>query len=103
MAHIDAHKPGTFCWIELATTDQAAAHRFYQTLFGWSLQEIPMGQSGNYDLYQLDGRTAAAGCTLQPSQLSQGVPPHWMPYIAVSNVDASASRATSLGGNVVAG
>jgi predicted enzyme related to lactoylglutathione lyase len=26
------HGPGTFCWTELTTTDQAAAHAFYAEL-----------------------------------------------------------------------
>ncbi len=34
MTAIEKHAPGDFCWIELATTDQAAAKQFYSTLFG---------------------------------------------------------------------
>ena len=28
--------PGTFCWVELATSDQAGAKAFYTSLFGWT-------------------------------------------------------------------
>jgi len=34
MTNIDKHPAGTFCWIELHTTDQAAAKTFYGSLFG---------------------------------------------------------------------
>jgi len=32
MTNIDKHPAGTFCWIELHTTDQAAAKTFYGSL-----------------------------------------------------------------------
>jgi uncharacterized protein len=35
--------PGSFCWFELATTDQEAAKRFYTVLFGWTFTDNPMG------------------------------------------------------------
>lgn len=43
MAETDKHKPGAFSWVELTTTDQNAAKAFYTSLFGWTLQEFPMG------------------------------------------------------------
>jgi predicted enzyme related to lactoylglutathione lyase len=97
MPHIDTHKPGSFCWVELGTTDQPAAQKFYAALFGWSVLEVP-GGAGSYYLYQLEGRDAAAGYTLRPDQ--QGMPPHWMLYIAAADVDASAKRVPELGGKV---
>ena len=36
-------KAGSFCWLELGTTDQNAAKKFYSNLFGWTADEIPMG------------------------------------------------------------
>ena len=63
---------------------------------------MPMGPDGVYTIFQLEGRDAAAGCTLRPDQLSTGVPPHWNLYVAVENADASAARAAELGGTVLA-
>src|SRR5262245_1732891 len=37
MTNVDKHPPGSFCWIELATTDQNAAKGFYTSLFGWAV------------------------------------------------------------------
>jgi uncharacterized protein len=101
MNNIDKHKPGAFCWVELATTDHSAAKNFYSSLFAWSANDIPMGPGGVYTIFELQGRAAAAGYELNPQQRAQGVPPHWIVYIAVENADAAASRATHLGGSVV--
>src|SRR5439155_17194327 len=54
-----------------------------------------------YD-FRLEGRDAAAGCTLRPEERSHGVPPHWKLYVAVDSADASAARAAELGGTVLA-
>jgi uncharacterized protein len=102
MPHIQKHAPGSFCWVELATTDQPAAEAFYEKIFGWSANNIPIGPDGVYTIFQLEGRDAAAACTLRPDELQRGVPPHWNLYIAVESVDASAARAADLGGTVLA-
>jgi len=102
MTHIDKHPAGSFCWIELATSDQSAAKAFYSALFGWLPNDMPMGPGEVYTIFRLEGRDAAAGCTLRPDQLAQHVPPHWMPYIAVDSADQAAEKAKSLGGTVLA-
>jgi predicted enzyme related to lactoylglutathione lyase len=102
MPNIEKHAPGSFCWIELATTDQKAAKKFYQTLFGWQPNDMPMGPNDFYTMFRLEGRDAAAGYTLRPDQRSRGVPPHWLLYIAVESADSAVQRAAELGGQVLA-
>jgi hypothetical protein len=96
------HLPGSFCWIELSTTDQNAAKSFYSSLFGWTAKDLPMGPNDFYTMFQLEGRDTGAAYTMRPEQRSQCVPPHWMIYIAVANADDAAGRATQLGGKVAA-
>jgi|ERR1700678_1030026 uncharacterized protein len=98
MTNIDRHPAGSFCWIELHTTDQAAAKTFYGSLFGWAAHDSPMGPNDYYTEFKLQGREAAAACTLRPDEKSQGIPPYWMIYISVDNADAAAAKAQELGG-----
>jgi uncharacterized protein len=102
MANIDKHPAGSFCWIELHTSDQPAAKEFYDSLFGWESKDEPMGPNEFYTMFRLQGRDAGAGCTLRPEERSQGVPPHWMIYITVDSADAAAAKAQQLGGKVLA-
>ena len=37
------YKPGTFCWVELGTTDGEAAKKFYTLLFDWDFYRQPSG------------------------------------------------------------
>ncbi|MGH7726646.1 MAG: VOC family protein [Candidatus Eiseniibacteriota bacterium] len=100
---ITAHAPGTFCWVELTTTDQAAAEKFYSGLFGWTVSKTPMGPNEYYTIFQKDGDDAAAAYTIQEEQKKQGVPPNWLPYVSVTDVAKSAEQIKSLGGQVVVG
>lgn len=101
MTKTTSHEPGTFCWIELATSDADGARAFYTSLFGWTVNEFPMGDQGIYSMFQSEGRDAAA--MYKQGQDQQGVPPNWMSYVSVADADAIAEKAKSLGGNVHAG
>lgn len=100
MPNIDQHAPGSFCWFELATSDQSAAKNFYQSLFGWTSQDFPMGPGGAYTMFSLDGRNVGATYTLNAQQKAEGVPPNWALYVAVENADETARRASELGAKV---
>ena len=102
MAHVDNHAPGEFCWMELATTDQNAAKKFYSSLLGWEVNDMPIGPDSFYTIFRLQGRDCAAGYTMAAEERRQGVPPHWNLYIAVENADAAANKAASLGAKVLA-
>ena len=100
MPRIEKHAPGTFCWIELATTDQAAAKTFYSSIFGWAASDFPMGPNDYYTLFKLNGGDAAAAYTMRADELAVA-PPHWNLYIAVEDADDTAARATALSGTVL--
>jgi predicted enzyme related to lactoylglutathione lyase len=93
------HEPGSFCWVELATNDAAAAKSFYTSLFGWSVDEHPMGDGATYTMLQKNGKAAGALYPLGPQQ--KGVPPHWNSYVCVESADDAAARAKDLGARVV--
>jgi predicted enzyme related to lactoylglutathione lyase len=104
MPHVDAHQPGTPCWFELSTTDTAAAKTFYAGLFGWSYFDSPMGPDlPPYILARVQDRDAAAVFSMMKEQREQGMPPFWLAYFAVANVDQMVPKVTSLGGQVMTG
>src|SRR5436190_10791270 len=94
------YAPGTFCWTDLTTTDQAAAKAFYGALFGWEAQDMPVGEGIHYSMMRLDGKDVAAISPQPPQQRDAGVPPVWNSYVAVESADAAANRAQELGASV---
>lgn len=95
------HAPGAFCWIELGTTDQAAAKKFYTELFGWSFHDVPMGPDSFYTMLQLGGKEVAALYQMDKDMVAQGIPPHWQSYISVENADETAKAITAAGGKLM--
>lgn len=92
-----ASETGRFVWHELHTSDRTRATKFYAPLFGWDIKDVPMGPGEPYSLCHLGGKDMAG---ITKSMAPPSVPPHWLAYIAVDDVDASAEKAKSLGGKV---
>jgi predicted enzyme related to lactoylglutathione lyase len=95
--------PGTFSWTDLATTDPDAAKAFYVGLFGWEVEDMPVGNGSVYSMMRMGGRDVAAISPQQQEQREMGVPPVWNTYVTVESADAAAERATELGATVHAG
>ncbi len=98
---VSKHTPGTFCWAELGTTDQQAAKKFYSELFGWGVNDLPIGPDAVYSMMQLRGKDVAAISQMMPEQLAQGVPPHWSLYVAVESADEAAKAVNAAGGKTL--
>jgi predicted enzyme related to lactoylglutathione lyase len=97
----NAPKHGTFCWNELITRDTTAAGKFYSELLGW--QAVDSGMPGmDYKMFKVD-ETNAGGLMAMPPEMPKDVPPHWMAYITVDDIDAAADKVNKLGGKVLFG
>ncbi len=91
----DCPATGEFSWNELVSSDVAGAKKFYAGLFGW--QSEAFAGSTDYTLFK-QGDAMVGGLMQCPKP---GVPSHWLPYVTVDDVDASAAKAKSLGAQIV--
>lgn len=97
-----ANHRGRFVWYELVTTDPAGAQEFYSDVVGWGTAPFE-GAEIPYTMW-MKGETPVGGLMETPAEARQrGVPPHWMGYVAVPDVDATAARAEELGGEIILG
>lgn len=91
---------GVICWAELASKDLAAATKFYSELLGWTMKTSEAAGM-NYTEFQAAGRSI--GGMYQMTAECGGdanAPSHWMSYVSVTDVDASAKRVEELGGKI---
>lgn len=93
---------GTFVWNELVTLDMPAAEKFYTELLGWDAKDSGM-PSMKYTIFNIGDKSAAGLMEMPPDAREGGVPSHWMTYIHVDDVDASASKAKELGAEIIHG
>lgn len=103
MQEAPEHTPGTFCWVELGTTDAGAAKSFYKELFGWDYEDGEAGPDMVYTMIKLNGKDVGGLYQLNSAMLSQGIPPHWLGYISVANADDATAQATAAGGALMKG
>lgn len=94
-----AFAPGSFCWSELTTTDKDAAKAFYGSLIGWAMKDQDVVPGMPYTELGVGERSVGGMMSMQGDQW-QGIPPHWMNYVSVADVDAIAAKAAELGGEV---
>ncbi len=86
---------GKFVWFEHMSDDMAKARGFYEGLFGWRTEDAPMGAQ-TYPLIK-NGDTGIGGYRKAPA----GVPHHWIAYLSVPDVDASAEAVKNAGGRIL--
>ncbi len=114
--------PGSWNWSDLETRDIEAAKAFYGAVFGWEFSEVDLGQGPNAmirvpgygdhlesltpgtleshkSMGAPEGFSDAVGW-MQPPARADGAA-RWAVTFSVADVDATAARASELGGTVL--
>jgi predicted enzyme related to lactoylglutathione lyase len=99
-----SHEPlvGKVVWNDLVTQDLDVARRFYGELFGWTFEHATAPGGQPYVLAR-SGRIFVAGLVAVNSPSKDVVLSRWLPYVSVSDVDASVAKATAGGAKVLVG
>jgi predicted enzyme related to lactoylglutathione lyase len=84
-----------FVHVDLHTKDLPTARKFYESLFGWELKDMPMGGGHSYTLIGV-GEGTGGGMMSDPQ-----TPPHWLAYVGVDDVRAKTDQAKKLGATVL--
>ncbi|WP_406457151.1 VOC family protein [Streptomyces sp. NBC_00876] len=87
--------PGALGWAELVTRESEPALAFYPAVFGWTVTA-----SDTYPQWGIEGADFGGLLTMD-DKFPPDVPPHWLPYFAVADVDAAAATALGAGGELL--
>jgi len=87
-----------FCWNELATPNVEAAKEFYSRCFGWTFIDHKMDH-GTYTMIK-HGDQEFAGMWHITDDMAKDVPPHWMSYILVDDIDEMLLKVQKNGASV---
>jgi len=97
-------KDGEFCWTEIATDNAEACKTFYAEVFGWQYKKSDAtGAEMEYLEFGTDeGKPFGGLFQMNPAWYGGEMPrPHANIYVAVDDVDETASKAFELGGTIV--
>jgi uncharacterized protein len=96
----ESYAQGTPNWVDLQTTDQAAAKAFYGEVFGWTYDDQPMDAGAVYSIAKIGDGQVAAIAPQSPELKAAGAPPMWNTYLAVDSVDDATAKVGPAGGTV---
>jgi len=94
-------KPGSIMWRDLTVPNATEISKFYSEVAGWQPEPHDMGTYYDFNMLNDDGECVAGICHARGSNAN--LPPQWLIYITVPDVDASARRCIELGGKVLDG
>lgn len=85
--------PNAFVHVGLNAADVAQIKAFYGKLFDWTLEDIPMGETG-YTLIKVGKGTGLRRHYEAPGPSGSS---YWLAYVEVSDIHAATENVTSLG------
>lgn len=97
----EALKPGSIGWTDLTVPDADALRDFYTRVTGWKAEPLSMGDYSDYVMVSSAGEGAAGICHARGPNAK--VPPQWLIYIVVEDVDRAVAECVALGGQVIDG
>ena len=100
----ETSKPGvgTITWVDLTVEDAERIRDFYTQMVGWNFSPVEMDGYSDFTM-EAPGDGNAMGGICHARGPNAEIPPQWMIYITVEDVDASAARCEELGGAVLLG
>jgi predicted enzyme related to lactoylglutathione lyase len=95
---VDAELPGAPSWFETMTTDVDRATEFYEQVFGWTTELVPIPGGASYTDFKLGKDFVAGMLAIRPDM--GNTKPQWSTYFTVKGVDETAREATKRGGTI---
>jgi hypothetical protein len=92
-------KPGTITWQDLTVGDAEALRDFYAAVVGWTAEPVKMGDYADFTM-KADGEAIAGVCHARGGNAD--LPPQWLVYITVDDLDHSMDECVRLGGAIIA-
>ena len=94
-----ANEVGKIGWIDLTVGDAEEVSAFYRSVVGWKSEGVDMGGYQDFCMLSAEGGAVAGVCHARGT--NEGIPPQWLIYITVADLEASLERCRALGGEVV--
>ncbi len=94
------HNVGKIGWLDITVENAAALRDFYVAVVGWQAEEVGMGDYSDYNMTMpANGEPVAGVCHARGDNAD--LPPKWLIYLVVADLDASLDSVRARGGEVV--
>jgi uncharacterized protein len=100
MSTPDAPRFGSIIWADLTVPHAEQIRDFYAQVAGWTFTPVPMGDYRDFQMNApATGESVAGICHARG--INAGLPPQWLVYISVEDIDQCVERCTKLGGLIL--
>lgn len=93
--------PGQITWNDLTVSDAEPVRQFYESVVGWKFSQVSMGDYSDYSMVDSSGNVVAGVCHAKGENAN--LPPAWLMYVTVEDLDACISKCNDSGGTVIDG
>lgn len=100
-----ADKPteiGSIIWVDLTVEQAEKVRDFYAEVVGWESDPVDMGGYNDFNMLSPGDGSARAGICFRRG-MNADLPPLWLVYITVTDLEKSIHRCEQLGGSLVSG
>ena len=102
MADSPKNEIGSITWFDLTVENAGEIKNFYNKVIGWKSTPVKMNDYEDYNMNKpTDNQTVTGICHAKGGNAN--LPPQWLIYITVENVDDSAKNCSELGGKIISG
>lgn len=91
---------GAMTWADLTVANAGDVQNFYREVVGYDVVDLDMGGYSDYCLNVPGTETTVAG-VCHARGVNADLPPVWLVYITVANLEASVAKVTELGGKIL--
>ena len=91
---------GSIGWRDLTVENAPGLRDFYTAVVGWSVEEASMGDYSDYVMKDANGKAVGGVCHARGTNAD--LPPQWLVYVVVENLEKSLDETMKRGGDVVA-
>lgn len=95
------NETGRIVWTDLTVDNAEELRGFYQDVVGWGSEPVSMGDYDDFSMTTASGIPVAGICHARG--VNADLPPQWLVYIVVEDLDRSMAACTSNGGQIVTG
>ena len=100
MADQEKQPIGSIGWRDLTVENAPGLRDFYTAVVGWSVEEASMGDYSDYVMKDANGKAVGGVCHARGTNAD--LPPQWLVYVVVENLEKSLDETMKRGGDVVA-
>ena len=102
MSTYEQKRPGSIIWHDITVPEATHLREFYEAVVGWRSEPVDVHGHEDFNMFAPGATDPVAGICHAIGDIA-GLPPQWLMYTVVPDLDESVKNCGELGGAVIFG